>query len=138
MKKLVWSVVLLASWAWGQDGRDEDKPVASEHRAGPNGLEGWTLSWKINDDGPADRYPGALVIARRGKLMRRIEGDPFVWKWMFVNGGKQVAYEVGPLHFSMTCVLLDVKSGRRLGDYDCWSPVGRKAPRWVEALEVVK
>jgi len=51
-----------------------------------------------------------LVLARNGHRLRRIEGEPIIWKWMFWADGRQVAYETGPLHFGMSCVLADVKT----------------------------
>ena len=54
---------------------------------------------------------------------------------MFQNDGKQVAYESGPLHFSMTCVLADVATGRQVGTYDCFGELPADAPAWVESLE---
>ena len=73
-----------------------DKPIESAHISGPNGLEGWTLREEVEDHGP---LPTALVIAREGKVVRRIEGSPFLWKWKFESNGKLVAFESGPLHF---------------------------------------
>jgi hypothetical protein len=44
------------------------------------------------DDPPGgEKYPFTLVIARNGKVVRRIDGDPSVWNWFFWADGKQVA-----------------------------------------------
>jgi hypothetical protein len=120
-----------------ETGKAPDGLTPSEHRAGPHGLEGWTLKGPL-PDGPEDKYPFVLVIARNGREIRRFNGSAFVWKWMFVADGRQVAYESGPLHFSATCILADIETGRELEAYDCWSELPPDAPDWVEALEASK
>ena len=111
-----------------------DGLTPSKHRPGPRGLEGWTLEGPIPDD-PQGKYPFVLVIARNGREIRRFEGDAFVWKWTFVADGRQVAYESGPLHFSLACILAEVSTGRRLATYDCYRELPEDAPEWVTALE---
>lgn len=62
----------------------KDKPTESEHRTGPHGLEGWTLESPLPDSNYGDeRFAFTLVLARNGHRLRRIEGDPIIWKWMF-------------------------------------------------------
>jgi hypothetical protein len=68
-------------------------------------------------------------------VIRKIDGDPFVWKWMFLANGRQVAYESGPLHFSLTCILADIQTGRILKSYDCFRELPESAPEWVKRLE---
>jgi hypothetical protein len=80
----------------------------------------------------AGPLPVRLVIARHGKVVRRIDGSPFVWR--FQADGRRVAYETGPLHFSMMCVLADIQSGKELERVDCYRPP-EHMPRWVEELE---
>jgi hypothetical protein len=111
-----------------------EAPEESAHRQGPHGLQGWTLKSSIPDH-PGEKFPFALVLARRGNIIQRIEGSPFVWRWMFVADGREVAYETGPLHFSMQCVLIDVATGRMLANYDCFTRLPDNAPDWVKALE---
>jgi hypothetical protein len=108
-----------------------DKPIESAHVAGPNGLEGWTLSEEVADHGP---LPTALVIAHKGKVVRRIEGSPFLWKWKFESNGKLVAFESGPLHFAMNCLLVDITSGKQVAEYDCFHELPQDAPKWVKEL----
>lgn len=112
----------------------DEQPTESAHRRGPHGLEGWTLSFTIYTNS-SDRYPMSLMLARRGHVFRRISGSPFLWSWIFWDGGRQVAYEAGPLHFGMTCILKDVATGRELASYDCYHPLPDPAPDWVKALE---
>jgi hypothetical protein len=107
-------------------------PVESPDRDGPGSLSGWVLNYDVLDYGS---LPTTLVIARRGKIVRRISGDPFVWRWMFAAGGKSVAFESGPLHSGMECVLVDISSGRTIAQYDCFQRLSDDAPAWVSTLE---
>ena len=129
MLKAGWSVVLFfAAFVPVAAGQTE-----SPHRSGPNGLESWTLLYAIEGQGD---LPMRLVIACHGKTLQTIKGDGFVWKWIFLRQGEQVAYESGPLHFSLTCVLMDLKSGRELRRFNCFaSPLPSNAPDWVKTLE---
>ena len=115
---------------------DATKPTESEHTKGPHGLEGWTLNWPVPGSNYGDqRFAFTLVLARNGHLIHRVQGDPIVWNWMFWSDGRQVAYETGPFHFSMSCVLIDTKSGRRVDTIDCWQELHVDAPDWAKALE---
>jgi hypothetical protein len=87
--------------------------------------------------GPEGTYPFFLVIARNGREIRRFQGRSFVWKWMFMADGHQVAYESGPLHFSMSCILADVETGRLLRTYDCYRDLPNDAPVWVRTFEAL-
>lgn len=141
MKCFSWFAILaavaLAAPALPQITPSKDKPTESEHRQGPNGLEGWTLNWTLPDPSPYgdEKFAFTLVLARNGHVIRKIEGDPIIWRWMFRADGQQVAYETGPLHFDMTCVLADIKSGRALSSYDCYHELPADAPEWVKTLE---
>ena len=128
------SMLLLAGTALAQTSR-ADKPIESAHRAGPNGLEGWTESFPLAD---GQSVPASLVIAQRRHVIRRIEGDPFIWRWMFWENGKQVAYETGSLHFNMACTLVDIASGRQLANLDCYRELAEDAPVWAKALQNAK
>jgi hypothetical protein len=111
-------------------------PAKTPHVHGPHGLEGWEptfINKEYKDLGPLSIE---LVIARHGHVIRRIKGDSLMWNWMFLPDGRRVAYETGPLHFAMTCVLMDIRTGRRIDDFDCWNPTeSTKVPAWVDALE---
>lgn len=115
--------------------RAPGKPVQSAHRPGPNGLEGWTDNYPVVGRSKDERYPMVLVIARDARVLQRIEGEPFVWKWIFWSGGREVAFEAGPFHSGLDCVLADSATGRRLATYDCFHGFPRNAPGWVKALE---
>jgi hypothetical protein len=128
------AVFLVTTLASPQSTPPEDKPTPSSHRTGPNGLEGWTLDFPIPDH-PGETFPFTLVIARNGHVVRKIDGDPFVWQWMFWNGGRQVAYESGPLHFGLQCTLVSLANGKQLASYDCFHGVPDNAPGWLKTLE---
>jgi hypothetical protein len=145
MKTELWLGVIIACClcvpAWTQDkpksratSQTSEGLTPSEHHRGPNGLEGWKREGSL-DDGSKNKYPFALLIARNGRKIRRIDGSAFIWKWMFLEDGKRVAYESGPLHFSLTCVLADIETGRQLGIYDCFGELPANAPGWVKTLE---
>ncbi len=68
-------------------------------------------------------------------MLRKIDGDPFVWQWIFWDNGRQVAYESGPLHFGLQCTLVNVRTGKKLASYDCFHGVPSDAPDWLKALE---
>ena len=110
------------------------QPVESEHRHGPGGWEGWTLNYAITGY-PGEKFPTTLVLAQHNRVVRRITDEPFIWRWIFLDEGRRVAYETGPLHFAMTCVLLDIQSGKRLGSYDCYGEMPSGAPAWLKQLE---
>jgi len=111
--------------------RPNGPPAESTHSAGPNGLSGWTL--RDNFDG--DELSTVLLIARQGKVVRRIQGNPIVWRWMFTADGKRVAYESGPLHYGLiTCYLTDIQSGKEVANFDC-SRNDSGIPNWVVRLE---
>ena len=113
----------------------KDKPTESEHRTGSHGLEGWTLEYRLPNSNYGDeRFAFTLVLVRNRHRLRRIEGEPIIWKWMFWDDGRQVAYETGPLHFGMSCVLADVKTGRKLEILDCYHKLPANVPTWVTAL----
>ncbi|MFZ0394459.1 MAG: hypothetical protein WCF17_22630 [Terracidiphilus sp.] len=129
---LIFAGVLLAGAAQAAD----DRPVQSPHIAGPHGLEGWTLNWPLPDNQNAgERYPSTLVIARNGKVLRKIEGGGFVWNWIFWDDGRKVAYESGPLHFGLACNLYDLAKGRDVASFDCFHGIPDNAPAWLQALE---
>lgn len=111
------------------------QPVESEHIAGPNGLEGWKLNSRIPNGVNQDNYPFTLVIARNGRVLRKIKGNPFVWNWGFWNDGRQIVYESGPLHFGLECNLYDLRSGRTLKTIDCFHGIPKNAPEWLVELE---
>jgi hypothetical protein len=127
--------LFLAPTAIPQSAGTSDKPTPSEHRPGPHGLEGWTLDGPIPDH-PGEKFPFTLVIARHGCEIRRFPGEGFVWRWKFLSDGRQVAYESGPLHFSLVCILADIQTGKQLEIYDCFpNPLPADAPDWVKTLE---
>jgi len=116
--------------------RQHSNPTKSDYIQGPHGYEGWTLNSPVPGSGYGDeKLPLTLVVARNGHILRRISGDGFVWNWIFWADGRQVAYESGPLHFGLACVLYDLKKGRELSRVDCYHDLPQNAPDWVRALE---
>lgn len=60
-----------------------------------------------------------------------------MWDWIFWADGKQVAYESGPKHFSLDCVLFDLNKRREVARVDCFHDLPANAPAWAKALEGV-
>lgn len=111
----------------------------SPHVKGPNGLEGWTLPYALDN---GNEVSTTLLIARKGRVIRQFKGDPFIWRWTFLENGKQIAFETGPLHFGMGCVLVKTSTGKELDRVDCFTyprkPPSGGWPRWVDSLETSK
>jgi hypothetical protein len=126
---------LVAALAQSQTTEVTGGPTESKHHPGPAGLEAWTLDYEVPLH--TESYPEVLVIARKGQIIRKIDGEPFVWNWIFLKNGRQIAYEAGPLHFGMNCILTDVTTGKQLATYDCFFKLPPDAPAWVEELETV-
>ena len=129
----------LAALVAAQGSQSADKPTPSAHRPGPDGLEGWTLDSPVPGSGYGDeRFAFTLVIARNGHIIRRISGEPIIWRWMFWANGREVAYETGPFHFSETCLLVRLSDGRKLDSYDCYHYLPPAKPDWVKALDALQ
>ena len=125
-----------AAAAVAQDDHCTTKPKESAHVAGPHGLEGWTIDSALPGYGDTHEcFSFTLVLARNGRVIRRRAASPILWHWIFWDDGKQVAIEEGPLHFEMSCVLEDLKSGRTVATYDCYHMLPKDVPEWVKALE---
>ena len=126
---------ILASAQTPRFARPDPPPTKDDYIKGPHGLEGWTLNWFLKDSDDPDRYPLVLEITKDGRTIQRIEGHPFIWKWMFWSDGRQVAYESGPRHFAMGCVLVDTETGRQIAAFDCeYVDLPKNAPEWLKAL----
>jgi hypothetical protein len=110
-------------------------PRQTVHVRGPNGLEGWKLTSIIETLENQGPLPTELVLARRGRIIRHVKDEAFIWNWMFLPDGRHVAYETGPLHFGVDCVLLNIKNGRTVRALDCGNSHGGATPGWVKSLE---
>ncbi len=69
--------------------------------------------------GTSSAWP-TLVIAQSEKRIRTVHGDPFFCRWMFLDDGKTIAIESGPLHFGMACMLIEIATGGSLTRVDCF------------------
>ena len=124
---LVWLMV-------GGVGKVADRKTAAD---------GVTRGWLVESPSPdqsevSQRWrtvAGTLVIARHGRVVRRISAEQTFWRWAFWDGGKEVAYEVGPMHGATECRLVAVKTGREVATMpgDC-ADVSADAPAWVVEL----
>lgn len=145
MTRTIFALLLLtmSGPTFGQERRNQrphaprNAVASSPHCQGPGALEGWTLLYPRSDaviSGGPDRLPLALVVSRRGHVIRRIQGSSIIWTWFFVND-ENVAIETGPLHFGMECELVSINSGKIVADYNCYDHPPRDPPQWVSVLE---
>jgi hypothetical protein len=86
-----------------------------------------------------DYLGGSLILVRKGRRIRRVEGAPFVRSWQFWEGGRQVAVYFGAHHGQGWYQLLDVESGKPLGsvtDRDLYRDGHRVevVPAWAARL----
>jgi len=94
---------------------------------------GWLADYMIC----AQNYPctAELVIYQSGHKLRYFS-PPYgiMWRWKFLEGGKQVVVQGGFPHGDDTgaYALYDTGTGRRLAKF---SSNKKKAPKWVQQLE---
>lgn len=135
----MFQALALAAVVAAQPSQSADKFTWSAHRPGPHGVEGWTLDAPVPGSEYGDeRFAFTLVIARHGHIIRRISGDPIIWKWIFWADSRQVAYETGPFHLGVTCFLIRLSDGHKLDSYDCYHYLPPAEPDWVKALEATE
>jgi hypothetical protein len=127
------AVVVLVGMTVGALAQWSKDFTESAHRRGPHGVEGWTRNYPDPDE-PGVRYAMMLVVGRDGKALHRFEQGTYVWKWMFWADGREVAYQSGPKHFMMRCILADVRTGKELENLDCFQELPETAPTWGKAL----
>jgi hypothetical protein len=62
--------------------------------------------------------------------------DQAFYSWAFYSDGQQVAFHTGPMHFEQIshCELHDIKSGRRLAEWD-GDLQSSDRPNWVSGLQ---
>lgn len=129
----------LAAVVAAQASQPADQPTKSAHKRGPHGLEGWTVDSPVSGSGYGDeRFAFTLAVARHGHIIRRISGEPIIWRWIFWADGRQVAYDTGAFHFSESCFLIRLSDGRKLESYDCYLDLPPTKPDWVKALEATE
>jgi hypothetical protein len=98
-----------------------------------------TVGWFVDYDPPEawmNPIAGALVLYRSGRIFRSFKLEPVAWDWQFQDGGKRVAYSMGPLHGDATeCVLRDVDSGEVVARW--LATDGNAPPGWARNLRGV-
>lgn len=125
----------LAAPAWSQEDHCTPTPKESAQVSGPHGLEGWTLESALPDSQYGKEcFSATLVLARNGRVIRKIEAGDLIRNWIFWNEGRQVAIEEGVLHFRAEFVLKDVKTGRTIGTCISYHGLPKDVPDWVTAV----
>lgn len=82
-----------------------------------------TVGWLVSKQAPccvSYPLPMELVVWRAGKVVRRIDTGRPAWSWIFLDGGRKVAYRASFPHggWSGESVLVDVATGKTLGSWD--------------------
>ena len=118
-------------------GQRESETIVDRKMASDGVTEGWLVAYPNPDPHQSWRkIMGTLVIAQHGRVIRRIGADSTFWSWNFWDGGRKVAYQMGPLHGETVCVLADARSGKEV---DRWAGDCRNrpdnAPSWVKAAD---
>jgi hypothetical protein len=122
---------------WQAGGGFSDVVVAPDRR---------TVGWLANQmltplqAGSNYSYPVAfeLDVWRDGRVIRKFSSDvSTIQNWLFLDGGNEVAFHVGPLHGQefYDCALFDVNRGKPLAH---WA-LDRKdytVPNWAKQLLV--
>jgi hypothetical protein len=89
--------------------------VAKDHR---------TVAWS-----KSTKRGSAIFIYRDG-VVRKIEGDPFVGGFWFVDGGRWIALESGGMHFAGWESLYDVATLKRLAEFNQSTTLATDRPYW--------
>jgi hypothetical protein len=108
-----------------------DPQTALDHRT-----VGWLVEYSIPHlESPYSLYAETLVVWRDGVVRRRFGTEDGFYSWAFYSGGKQVVFHTGPMHFEQQshCELHDIKSGRRLAEWDGDLESSDK-PDWTSGL----
>jgi hypothetical protein len=98
-----------------------------------------TVGWLEEYPDPTITYyagatlPFRLVIYRTGRVLHTFTTEQVFWDWQFQDGGKRIAYSIGPTHGGAAeCVLRDVDSGDTVAHW--WVKQGRQPPSWAQKL----
>jgi hypothetical protein len=109
-----------------------DAPAISPDRR----TVGWLVEYPYPDPPEGtqmDPIAGTLILYRSGRIFRSFDLEPVAWDWQFQDGGKRVAYSMGPLHGGATeCVLRDVDSGKEVARWVVSD--GNAPPEWARNL----
>jgi len=74
---------------------------------------------------------GSAVFIYRDGVVRKIEGDPFVRDFWFVDGGRWIGIETGGLHFAGWEALYDIATLKRLAEFNQSMTLRADRPYWA-------
>jgi hypothetical protein len=77
---------------------------------------------------------GSAVFIYRDGVVRKIEGDPFVGAFRFVDGGRWIAIETGGMYFAGWEALYDVATLKRLAEFNQFTTPAANRPYWSKDL----
>ena len=104
---------------------EEAPEIAPDHE-----LVGWIIS--MENLGPSYPIPVTLILFRCGKVIQRISTGQMIFRWSFVNNGRQVAVSSGTVHGmeGLHLTLYDSRTGKLL---ETWNgDETMKPPAWGE------
>lgn len=107
----------------------------ADPKISPDGL---TVGWLALYPDPsgseaAAGIPGTLVLFRNGRVICKFPAAQIFWDWRFEDGGRRVAYSVGPTHGgAVECVLREVISGKFAARWPV--KAGGAPPDWAKEL----
>lgn len=98
---------------------------------------GWLVMYPFpvppGSDYHAGPIPGGLAIYRAGRVIHTFTTQQVFWDWQFQDGGKRVAYSMGPTHGGAAeCVLRDVETGGIVAHW--WVTSDTEPPSWTRDL----
>jgi hypothetical protein len=116
--------------------RPKEHIMVEDRKTAPDGI---TTGWVLTYDNPQPgqewrRYPLRLVIARRGKVIRRWDITT-VLNWAFWNGGHEVIVEAGGMHGPADCIRKSVDTGKDLATFANCTEDAPGAPDWAKVVE---
>jgi hypothetical protein len=92
--------------------------------------DGRTVAWSRST------RKGSAVFIFRGGIVRKIDGDPFVREFWFVDGGRKIAVESGGMHFAGWETLYDVVSLERIAEFNQSTTPISERPSWSTSSEI--
>ena len=79
---------------------------------------------------------GSAVFIYRDGVVRKIEGNPFVREYWFVDGGRKIAVASGGLYFAGWESLYDVATLKLIAEFNQYMTPMESRPSWSISSEV--
>jgi len=79
---------------------------------------------------------GSAVFIYRGGVVRKIEGNPYVREYWFVDGGRKIAVASGGLYFAGWESLYDAATLKLIAEFNQYTTPKESRPSWSISSEV--